>query len=351
MRRHHSPPHFAPTTLSQRPATAAASARQDSVGATGVGVSMVPGGDQTRRFLGALHGSAPAGSLVEVRFRLGAGMGQRFLPSERLARVADRIASLAASTDVFVGVVARARRGGGRRDLIERAAVVWVDCDDPASVAALANFRPLPTMVVASSVSKRHAYWLLDQPVAIEELERVNHRVAVALNADLRCGDGARIMRAPGTRNHKRAPATPVELLAHRPAARYTLNELTAGLADPQPANARHVAVRRAPLGDAVDARLRAIPAAEYVRTLTGRTADRAGKICCPFHPDERPSLQLYPGGTFYCFGCGVGGSIYDFAAALWLPGHPGGRGLRGEYFTQVRLRLAALLDNGMLRS
>ena len=61
---------------------------------------MAADGDQTRRFLGALHGSAPPGSLVEVRFRLGPGMGQRFLRAERLGQVADRIASLAAGTDV-----------------------------------------------------------------------------------------------------------------------------------------------------------------------------------------------------------------------------------------------------------
>ena len=127
---------------------------------------MAGDGDQTRRFLGALHGCAPPGSLVEVRFRLGPGMGQRFLRAERLGQVADRIASLAASTDVFVGVIARARRGGTRSDLAERAAVVWVDCDNRASVAALARFRPPPSIVVASgSGPNRHAYWLLDEPV------------------------------------------------------------------------------------------------------------------------------------------------------------------------------------------
>src|ERR1039458_8342886 len=206
---------------------------------------MAADGDQTRRFLGALHGSAPPGSLVELRFRLGPGMGQRFLLAERLGQVADRIASLAGSTDVFVGVITRARRGGSRRDLVQRAAVVWVDCDDRTAVAALARFRPRPSVVVASgSGPNQHAYWLLDEPVGIEDIERVNHRLALALGADLHCGDGARIMRPAGSINRKHSPPTAVRLLACDEHARVALADLTARLApDPPPTN-REIPVR-----------------------------------------------------------------------------------------------------------
>jgi DNA primase len=92
-------------------------------------------------------------------------------------------------------------------------------------------------------------------------------------------------------------------------------------------------------VSDALDARLRAISAVAYVRALTGKTPDRAGKISCPFHSDSTPSLQLYPGGTFYCFGCRRGGTIYDFAAELWqIPP-------RGQGFIELRERLATTLD------
>lgn len=300
---------------------------------------MVADADQTRRFLGALHGGAPPGSLVEVRFRLGPGMGQRFLRAEHLGRVADRIASLAGSTDVFVGVIARARRGGSRSDLVERAAVVWVDCDDRASVTALARFRPLPSIVVASgSGSNQHAYWLLDEPVGIEEIERANHRLALVLGADLHCGDGARIMRPAGTTNRKHSPPRAVRLLACDEHARVALADLTAGLAPtPAPTGDRATAPPRALSSDP----LLALAPRVYVERLLGQPVGRSGKVSCPFHTDATPSLHVYPepGRGWYCYGCGRGGSVYDLAALLWsIP--PYGRG-----FIELRQRLAEALD------
>jgi hypothetical protein len=52
-------------------------------------------------------------------------------------------------------------------------------------------------------------------------------------------------------------------------------------------------------------------------------------------HADETPSLQLYEDGTFYCYGCGAGGSIYDFAGTLWS------LGTKGHAFLKLRAQLA----------
>jgi hypothetical protein len=299
---------------------------------------MAADGDQTLRFLNALHGSPPPGSLVELRFRLGPGMGQRFLHAERLERVADRIASLATSTDVFVGVIARARRGGSRSDLVQRAAVVWVDCDNPASVNALARFRLPPSIVIASgSGPNRHAYWLLDEPAGIEQIERANHRLALALGADLHCADGARIMRPAGTINRKHSPPTAVRLLACDQHARVALADLNAGPAEDR-APGRHAAARsRALTSDP----LMALAPRDYVERLLGEPVGRSRKVRCPFHTDGTPSLHVYPepGRGWYCFGCGRGGSVYDLAALLWQTPP------RGHGFTQLRQRLAAELD------
>jgi len=44
------------------------------------------------------------------------------------------------------------------------------------------------------------------------------------------------------------------------------------------------------------------------------------------------------PQRGWYCFGCGRGGSIYDFAAALL------GSGTRGQDFIELRRELMAIL-------
>ena len=39
-----------------------------------------------------------------------------------------------------------------------------------------------------------------------------------------------------------------------------------------------------------------------------GLRADSNNKLCCPFHADDTPSLQVYPKtNTWHCFGCGKG--------------------------------------------
>lgn len=60
------------------------------------------------------------------------------------------------------------------------------------------------------------------------------------------------------------------------------------------------------------------------------------------FHEDQTPSLQCYPDGTFFCFGCRAGGSVYDFAARLWSTS------TKGRDFVQLREQLTALLLLGV---
>ncbi len=49
----------------------------------------------------------------------------------------------------------------------------------------------------------------------------------------------------------------------------------------------------------------------DYV-TLKKRGANYMA--CCPFHSEKTPSFNVHPGkGLYKCFGCGAGGSIFDF--------------------------------------
>ena len=292
-------------------------------------------------FVNALYGSAPSGSLVEVRFRVPGGMGRRFVEVELLDRVVETILSLASGTDVFVGVLPRRCRGGGRADLAETASVVWVDCDSSSSVGALRRFRPMPGMVVGSGSGLNcHAYWFLREPIALGVIERVNRRLAVALAGDVRCCDATRILRPAGSVNRKHSPPTAVRLLWRAPQDRVGVAELERQL--PAARLPPVVVGRTRPrLPSAHGDPLHAVPPRVYFERLTGRRVGRSGKARCPFHHEDRtPSLHVYedPGQGWYCFGCGRGGSVYDLAALLWQ------RGTRGSDFVELRRELRGAL-------
>ncbi|HKA17254.1 MAG TPA: DNA primase [Blastocatellia bacterium] len=59
----------------------------------------------------------------------------------------------------------------------------------------------------------------------------------------------------------------------------------------------------------------------DYV-TLKKRGANYLA--CCPFHSEKTPSFTVHPGkGLFKCFGCGAGGSIFDFVMRIEGCGFP----------------------------
>lgn len=298
-----------------------------------------------RAYLKALYADAPPGSLIELRWRVAnEPLARRFLAASQLDRISAVIVQLAAHGEVFIGVLARARRSGTRTDVQPLGAVLWADCDTARSIAALARFRLPPSVVVASSRHRRHAYWLLCQPVSLARIEQLNRRLARTLHADPHCVDAARILRPPGSLNRKQQLAQPVELLSIDPQRRSPAAEIELATEAAEPASdpLRDPTLRRVGRRSHAfreDPLLQLAPAS-YVEALSGRVPNKAGKLACPFHEDRDPSLHVYPEPArgWYCFGCGRGGSIYDFASLLW--GIPS----RGEGFIELRMRLSNLL-------
>ena len=304
---------------------------------------------ELERYLEVLTGPDPGPRLLEIRYRREVGMGQEFVPATHMRHAAKLIRGLAFRRDVFCGVLLRDRPAGGR-DAVSATHLVWIELDGWAAVQLLERAPAPPTMTIASGTPGHlHAYWQLQQPVSAERAQAANRKLALRVAADLQSVDAARILRPPETVNHKHDPPRPVRLLTLRPGLNYDVEALTVGLDDPRDAKpaaagrdpaadlARRLGARR---DDTIYERLRAIPIGEYVARLAGRTPNREGKIACPFHEDRTPSLQCYPDGSFCCFGCGRGGTIVDFAAALWC------MGTKGRDFLAVRDRLAdELLD------
>lgn len=239
---------------------------------------------ELERYLRVLAGPEPGGRLLEIRFALAERMGRAFIGAERPAAAGRLIERLAARTDVYVGAALRSRRAGGR-EAIERSHLCFIEIDRPGAGRGLARFAHPPTILIASgSPGHVHAYWLLRAPVSVLELERANRRLAHHLGGDLASVDAARILRPPGSLNHKHAPPAHVELLELDPGRRYELEQLAGGLPDPPGAPARNRRRAGREASNPLDRALLAIPAECYVHALAGIVPSRAGKIPCPFH-------------------------------------------------------------------
>jgi hypothetical protein len=291
-------------------------------------------------FLATLYADGPAGSFVEVRYRRGQGMRQAFFGVEALGDVASMIRQRSAYTDVYMGIIPRRRRGGGRDDLVHGASVVWVDCDTEESVSALRCFSPPPSIIVETGTDQHlHGYWVLTQPADLDAVEHANRRLAHAIGADIACTDAARISRPPSSLNWKHRPPGTVRVARCSARRRHAITDVAGDLIDPPGVAARSPAVPRDQVGGISDPLL-AIDPATYIELLTGARVPRSGKIACLFHDDGTPSLHVYrePERGWYCYGCGRGGSVYDFGAYFFH------LTARGRDFWELRERLADVL-------
>ena len=55
------------------------------------------------------------------------------------------------------------------------------------------------------------------------------------------------------------------------------------------------------------------------MRDILGRYGlhpNRSGFICCPFHKEKTASMKIYQ-DSYYCFGCGAHGDVFDFVGAM----------------------------------
>ncbi len=113
--------------------------------------------DELRAYLKMLAGGARAGQFFNLRWLTPAGrMRQQFRSARQIGRTAERIETLAETTDVFIGVALRDRRRGGKV-AISGSRLLYLDCDGERARDQLAAFAYLPTMEVASGTARPSA--------------------------------------------------------------------------------------------------------------------------------------------------------------------------------------------------
>jgi hypothetical protein len=189
-----------------------------------------------------IAGAEPAGSFLELRYRLASGsMGRGFFPTGDLDRMARAIVNRGQLGDTYIGCAPRTREAG-TADAVQRAWCAWVDCDSPEAIERLRAFQPRPSIVVRSGRGL-HAYWQLRPAISGPFVEVANKRLAHALGADIAATDRARVMRPIRSHNFKAETPRRVECLFLDPTV-YTVAEVVGALPDPA------VAVPRVPRPD-----------------------------------------------------------------------------------------------------
>ena len=245
-------------------------------------------------------------------------MASEFFPIEERDLAGVLVLEHARRTDVYVGCAPRTRRAG-TKDAVGQVWTLWAECDGAGSVEALQRFDPLPAFVIGSGSGVNcHAYWPLAEPLTPPAAEAANLRLATALGADLACFDASRILRPPGTWNHKHRPPTRVATLH--------LGDATAGstvgevLRNVPTVNEERLERRwRPPVQRTLERRSAAVDRARGLRHRPRRPRARAqpqGRAARSTRT-ARPSLHVFPTPErgWCCFSCGRGGSIYDLAA------------------------------------
>jgi hypothetical protein len=282
-----------------------------------------------------ITGGAPDSEFLEIRFRVsGQALANEFHPLHDTDAVIASIRRRSPRTDVNLGCAPRTRRQGTKA-AVGQVWTLWAECDGEEAATRLRRFRPQPALVVASGSGPNcHGYWPLRSPLTPQRAEAANLRLVHALAADANCFDASRILRPPGTWNHKRQPPRPVSVLLLHPELRFAVDEVlrAAPEIDDTMLRRRWEPPARRTTSDPL---LRIAPRI-YVADLTGHRPGRDGKVPCPFHKEERASLHAYPTGDrgWFCFSCRRGGTIYDLAAGVW------GLETRGRDFMRLRDRL-----------
>jgi hypothetical protein len=169
--------------------------------------------DDACRWLDVLHAHRPG--FIEIRpISKGRVLKPEFVPTEDCEQVVRRASELRTSADVYVGAAPRIRRSG-KKDAVERLSAAWADIDTREAEVELLFFE-LPASMIVASGHGLHAYWLLEFGAEPRVGEQLNRGLARRLGSDPHVVDASRIMRIPGTLNHKSDPPTEVRLVDYQ---------------------------------------------------------------------------------------------------------------------------------------
>lgn len=105
------------------------------------------------------------------------------------------------------------------RNTVAGATIVWCDVDVKkrgGDAFDLASVSPPPTLVVSSSPGNFHLYWALGEQIEADEAVRIATLASAAFGGDPKVLEAKRVMRLPGSLNHKYDPPKPCEVVQYQ---------------------------------------------------------------------------------------------------------------------------------------
>lgn len=285
-------------------------------------------------FLARWFAAVPPGALLEVRPLN--KRGPRPVSQGWFADVQPAVAHVARAAangdDVYLGALPRTT-ASGKESAVGARCFVWADVDygtighaKPAAhathddaLAALAVL-PEPTLLVDTG-GGLHAWWALAAEPSPEDWRAAMARIVAALHADANTCDPPRILRVPGTVNHKAGLERPVRLVSSGAVVASVAPFLALPAPAPAPARVAPAATSEGPQGGTASGgampgsgrpfdSANDIPVAEVLEWL-GVVMHREGArtfCACPVHRGKNTG-QMVVGGTVNvatCFGdCG----------------------------------------------
>lgn len=263
----------------------------------------------------------------------------------------DHFAASFANADVYMGVAARVDEKS--RDLsgcLELHALFadldFKDSSEQDARRRLAAF-PLPPSAVVASGGGLQAYWFLDQPLDLQNggavyAKQLLRALATALGADLKAAEPARILRLPGTQNHKYTPPRPVVVETLIRSRQYSAEAIAAILplipdepknntSDPLP---KHIGdgnrnntlfvegcrLRRLGYDELeIVAALSAVNLRRCEPPLESREIDAIARSCSRYEPAADPFPTTETGDAEFFAACNADTVHYDHRRGRWL--------------------------------
>lgn len=183
-------------------------------------------------FLAALHPHDGPG-LIDLRAL--PSKAQAFIRPGDIEAV-ERFIRAHADENLYVGVATRKSPDSGKLENCGLLHVLFIDIDfkdiSEAEARVLLERFPFPPSIIVASGGGLHCYWLLKEPLNLQDPEERQNaysllkRLAGVLGGDKAAAEPAHILRIPGTRNFKYTPPRPVMIETFTPDLVYNVCDL-----------------------------------------------------------------------------------------------------------------------------